>query len=150
MRGEPTPLNPLSRVRERAGVRAARTLRTASTDAELKLWHHLRNRQLAGHKFRRQHPVGGHVADFACIEAKLVIEVDGGQHFEDACARKDADRTRALNAAGFAVLRFDNRQVLAETQAVLQAIVKRLQEHHPHPHPLPHAGEGVNSQKDFP
>ena len=138
----------LSRLRERAGVRAearARSLRAASTDAEQRLWHHLRNRRLDGLMFRRQHPIGAFVADFACLEAKLVVEVDGGQHFEPAAEAADLRRTAALQRAGFSVLRFDNRQVLTETDAVLVAIDDWLRGHHPHPCPLPRAGEGARS-----
>ena len=146
--GEGAADSSLSRARERAGVRA-RALRTASTDAERRLWSRLRNRQLAGCKFRRQHPIGGFIADFACLEAGLVVEVDGGQHFDDAGMAADARRTRALEAAGFHVLRFDNRQVLVQTEEVLAAIHRWLLDHqHPHPNPLPQAGEGAN-RKDI-
>jgi very-short-patch-repair endonuclease len=118
-------------------------LRTASTDAERLLWHHLRNRQLAGFKFRRQHPIGPFFADFACLEAGLIVELDGGQHFEAEVAERDQRRTAALTGAGFEVMRFDNRQVLLETDAVLSSILMRLQGGHPHPNPLPQVGEGV-------
>lgn len=121
-------------------------LRTGATDAERRLWSHLRNRRLAGHKFRRQHPIGSCIADFACLEAGLVVEVDGGQHFEPDGVDSDARRTRLLNAAGFQVLRFDDRQVLAQTDDVLAAIHRWLLAHHPHPNPLPRAGEGATLQ----
>ena len=140
-----TPHSSLSRVRERVGVRA-RELRQTSTDAELLLWRCLRNRQLAGFKFRRQHPVGPFFADFACVEAQLVVEVDGGQHFETEATAVDTRRTRALQQAGFTVLRFDNRQRLSETDAVLAAIHQWLHAGSPHPNPLPQAGEGVNQE----
>ena len=132
----------LSRVRERAGVRA-RELRTHSTDAERLLWQRLRDRRLAGYKFRRQHPVGAYFADFVCIEAGLVVELDGGQHFEVDAIAADQQRSSALARAGFAVLRFDNRQMLQETDAVLTHIRDGLLARHPHPSPLPQAGEGV-------
>ena len=145
MSSRTVPHSSLSRVRERAGVRA-RELRNNSTDAECLVWRHLRNRGVAGFKFRRQHPVGRYFADFACIEAGLIIEIDGGQHFESAALDADMQRTAALQRAGFAVLRFDNGQVLRETEAVLASIHNYLKPHHPHPNPLPQAGEGVNQE----
>ena len=126
----------------------ARELRRSSPDAERAIWLRLRNRQLSGWKFRRQHPVGPYFADFACIEAGLIVELDGGQHFEPAAMDADALRTEALTAVGFQVLRFTGREALAETEAVLQAVVNWLTTHHPHPNPLPPAGEGANSPKD--
>ncbi len=140
------PRSSLSRLRERAGVRAGE-LRRNSTDAESVLWRHLRNRQLEGFKFRRQHPIGPFFADFACIEAGLVIELDGGQHFEPQAQVADQERSRRISAEGFAVMRFDNRQLLQETEAVLHAIRARLLSRHPHPNPLPQAGEGVTSTR---
>jgi very-short-patch-repair endonuclease len=140
-----TPRSSLSRARERAGVRARR-LRRASPDAELKLWNRLRNRQLAGHKFRRQHPIGPFFADFACVEAGLVVELDGGQHFEAEAMDADMQRTKALKQLGFHVLRFDNRQALVETNAVLEQIHLWLETPRPHPDPLPQAGEGAHAK----
>jgi adenine-specific DNA-methyltransferase len=122
----------------------ARALRQSSPDAERTLWHALRNRQLDGYKFRRQHPVGCYFADFACVEAKLIVELDGAQHFEPAAMRADAERTAALQSLGFHVLRYTDRQVLAEREAVLQDILNWLHANHPHPSPLPPAGEGVD------
>ena len=139
------PSSSLSRLRERAGVRAAsraRVLRSSSTDAERLLWSKLRDRRLAGHKFRRQHPVGSFFADFACIECLLIVELDGGRHYEDEAQRRDATRTVVLKEHGFEVLRFSNREVLGETDSVLQVIRERLLGSHPHPGPLPQAGEG--------
>ena len=133
----------LSRLRERAGVRA-RQLRSSSTDAERLLWSKLRDRRLHGFKFRRQHPVGPFVSDFACVECRLVVELDGGQHYDDEGQRRDATRAAALKAHGFEVLRFSNRELLAETDSVLQMIHDRLLASHPHPGPLPRAGEGGN------
>jgi very-short-patch-repair endonuclease len=134
---------PLSRSRERARVRA-RALRTAPTDAESLLWYHLRDRRLAGHKFRRQRPVGPYFADFACLEAKLVIELDGGQHVD--ATEYDQRRTELMKAEGFRVLRFWNNEVLAQTEAVLETILRALQHEDPHPNPLPRAGEGARQQ----
>jgi len=134
----------LSRLRERAGVRV-RALRNQATDAEQLLWLHLRNRQLGGFKFRRQHRISSFIADFACIEAGLVIELDGGQHFEPEGEVRDARRTSVMRESGFSVLRFDNRQVLTQTQAVLTAILVWLEPKHPHPNPHPQAGEGATT-----
>ena len=144
---ESSPAGPLSRVRDRVRVRA-RELRSTSPDAKRKLWSRLRDRRLGGFKFRRQHHVGRYFADFACIEAGLIVELDGGQHFEPDAVQADARRTTDLNAAGFHVLRFDDRQALVESEAVLQAILNWLQTTHPHPNPLPQAGEGVVTSKD--
>ena len=135
------PTGPLSRKRERVRVRA-RELRQSSPEAERALWQHLRDRRLDGCKFRRQHPVGRYFADFACVEARLVVELDGGQHFEPEAIRADARRTAELNKHGFHVLRFTDREMLAESDAVLTSILSWLVEHHPHPSPLPPAGEG--------
>ncbi len=98
----------------------AKTLRRNQTDAETKLWSRLRNRQLGNRKFRRQFPIGGYVADFVCIEAKLVVELDGGQHAD--AAAYDVQRTRELEASGFLVLRFWNDDVLKDIEAVLATI----------------------------
>ncbi|MBX9400021.1 endonuclease domain-containing protein [Lysobacter sp. BMK333-48F3] len=97
----------------------ARELRRRMTDAELRLWFHLRNRALMGCKFRRQHPIGPYVADFVCIERALVVEADGGQH---AGSGPDLARTAYLHARGYRVLRFWNNAVLVRTETVLEQI----------------------------
>jgi very-short-patch-repair endonuclease len=132
--------SPLSRSRERVRVRA-RSLRTTPTDAEALLWHHLRDRRLGNHKFRRQRPIGPYFADFACIEARLIVELDGGQHVE--AAAYDENRTRYIESQGYRVLRFWNHEVLTQTDAVRERILQALQEGSPHPNPLPQAGEGA-------
>jgi very-short-patch-repair endonuclease len=126
-----------------------RRLRKASTDAERALWRHLRGKQLNGCKFRRQHPYFDYILDFVCIERRLVIELDGGQHLE----RVDADRARdaRLAADGYGVLRFWNDAVLTHMHDVLGAIWCALQDqqheqHHPHPGP-PLEGEGEPQQQ---
>ena len=131
---------PLSRLRERARVRA-RSLRETPTDAEALLWSHLRDRRLADHKFRRQRSIGPYFADFACLEARLIVELDGGQHVE--AAAYDGSRTRFIEAQGYRVLRFWNHEVLTQTDAVRERILQALQEDSPHPSPLPQAGEGA-------
>ena len=130
----------LSRSRERVRVRA-RSLRSTPTDAEALLWHHLRDRRMANQKFRRQRPIGPYFADFACLEAKLIVELDGGQHTE--AFAYDENRTRFIEAQGYRVLRFWNQEVLTQIDAVRERILQALQEDSPHPSPLPQAGEGA-------
>jgi very-short-patch-repair endonuclease len=86
-----------------------RNLRNNMTDAEKKLWGILRGRQFNGCKFRRQHPFEQYILDFVCLEKKLVVEVDGGQHSDD--EYRDTNRTVFLEKAGFRVLRFWNHEV---------------------------------------
>ena len=105
-------------------TRRARDLRAASTDVEHKLWSVLRNRQLAGAKFRRQLPIDRYFADFACLEARLIVELDGSQHME--AQAYDAERTRALEAAGWFVMRFWNNEVIDNIQGVAEAILAQL------------------------
>ena len=111
----------------------ARQLRHQQTDAERKLWRVLRNRQLQGFKFRRQHPIGRYIVDFCCLEHQRVIELDGGHHF----LQREADQSRTdfLLQRGYQVLRFWDHEVLTQSEAVLQQILEEL--NHPHPNPLP-------------
>jgi very-short-patch-repair endonuclease len=102
----------------------ARRLRKQATDAERHLWTYLRRRQLHGWKFRRQYPLDRYIVDFVCVDAGLVIELDGGQH-ADAVAY-DSRRTARLRAPGYAVARYWNDDVLKQTTAVLEDIVRRL------------------------
>lgn len=111
----------------------ARQLRRDQTDAEQTLWARLRDRQLCGAKFRRQHPIGPFVTDFCCPKRKLVVELDGGQHAEEIAA--DQKRSRFLEAQGYRVLRFWNNDVLSDTASVLERIAEVLGD--PHPSPLP-------------
>ncbi len=104
----------------------ARHLRRTMTDAERLLWRHLRGRQLGGHKFRRQVPVGRYIADFLCQEARLIVELDGGQHAER--ADYDDKRTAVLESLGYRVIRFWNTDVLANTDGVLTTILNELAE----------------------
>jgi very-short-patch-repair endonuclease len=124
----------------------AARLRREMTDAERALWFKLRNRRLQGFKFRSQWTLGPYVADFCCLEARLVVEADGGQHEE----KRDADRSAWLTGQGFRVIRFWNNDVLTNLDGVLEVIVAALaegktetKEEDPHPNPLPHAGEGA-------
>jgi very-short-patch-repair endonuclease len=100
----------------------ARNLRKNQTDTEKLIWSKLRNRQLNGLKFRRQHEVGNYFADFACIELKLIIELDGGQHAEQVL--KDEFRTTYLKNHGWTVLRFWNNEAFTNTQDVLEEILR--------------------------
>ena len=120
--------------------RRARVLRNRVTDAERHLWQFLRRHQLGGYRFRRQVPLFGYIADFACLDAKLVIELDGGQHQES--SSKDQRRDRRIEAQGFRVMRFWNNQVFEETDAVLELILQALNATRPHPGLPPQAGEG--------
>lgn len=109
-------------------------LRHDMTEAEQRLWHALRLRQMGGAKFRRQFPLVGYIADFICLEAKLVIEVDGGQHAS--LQLQDGVRNARIEAAGFRVLRFWNHEVLGDIEAVKSAVWQALSESgalHPHP-----------------
>jgi very-short-patch-repair endonuclease len=99
----------------------ARDLRRHMTDAERLLWYFLRAKRFAGWKFRRQHPIGPFIADFACVEHRLVIEADGGQHSESA---SDTSRTRWLENAGWRVMRFWNGDIMRKTEDVLEEIRK--------------------------
>ncbi|MZG54171.1 MAG: endonuclease domain-containing protein [Nitrospinae bacterium] len=101
----------------------SRNLRNNSTDAETKLWSALRSRQLGNFKFRRQVPIGKYIVDFICHEKKLIVEVDGGQHLE---SNTDEKRTVWLQSRGYRVIRFWNDQVLKETDAVLEEIIRVL------------------------
>ncbi|WP_306140739.1 endonuclease domain-containing protein [Roseibium sp. MMSF_3412] len=103
----------------------ARSLRRRATEAEIRLWHYLRSRQLGGWKFRRQFPVDRFIADFACMNAKLIVELDGSQHAENVDA--DAERTRILNSCGFKVVRYWNADVLERTFDVLEDILAHLE-----------------------
>jgi very-short-patch-repair endonuclease len=140
MRREVAPSPPKG---ERAGARGrnkARELRRSETDAERKLWRFLRDRQLGGYKFRRQHPVGLYIVDFACIERGLIVELDGGQHAEQ--RRYDARRTEFLATQGFKVIRFWDNDALTQTDAVLEMILHELASC-PSPQPSPRRrGEG--------
>lgn len=115
----------------------AKQLRSNMTDAEKLLWRHLRGHRLLGAKFKRQQPIGKYIVDFVCFEARLVIELDGGQHFENG---SDLLRDDWLRSQGFKVLRFWNNEVFKQTEAVMEKIVHELA---PSPHPLSHEGRGA-------
>ena len=104
----------------------ARKLRREQTDVERKLWFALRGRQFAGFKFRRQQPIGPYIADFVCFEARLVVELDGGQHGSDRGAVYDDKRTDFLRKDGFRVVRFPNHEINSGFDDVLDAIARHL------------------------
>ena len=95
-------------------------------EAETRLWHRLRDRRLMGHKFRRQHSIGPYIADFACVAARLVVELDGSQHA--LATEADAQRTAFMAAQGWRVVRFWNAQVLTGIDDVLATILHHLGE----------------------
>ena len=101
-----------------------RNLHNQPTDADQRLWQHLRGRQLEDCKFRRQHPFGDYILDFACLEPEIVIELDGGQHAQDAAY--DARRTECLDRAGFKVPRFWNNEVFENIEGVRGMIITAL------------------------
>src|SRR5467141_288178 len=109
----------------------ARALRKNSTDAERLLWSELRDHRLNGASFRRQVPIGSYIADFMCHAAKLVIELDGGQHFSDGQEASDARRSATIEARGFRVLRFSNHDVMANRAGVLETIAAAVAERAP-------------------
>jgi adenine-specific DNA-methyltransferase len=128
----------------------AREMRREPTDAERKLWFILRDRRLGGFKFRRQHPVGGYIVDFFCMEARLGVEADGGQHYDPEGKAYDDRRSQVLTELGVEVLRFSDYEVIKHSDAVARTIFRRLTE--PSPYPLPEyrereRGDGRRSSK---
>jgi very-short-patch-repair endonuclease len=108
----------------------ARRLRSDATDAERALWRKLRSRSLDGHIFVRQEPVGPYTVDFICREARLIIEVDGGQHADNP---HDVVRDQWLTSHNYRVLRFWNNDVLGNVAGVLETIATALADGPPHP-----------------
>ena len=109
----------------------ARTHRRAMTDAEQRLWRMLRSRQTESYRFRRQAPIGGFIADFVCHAARLIVEIDGGQHHPSSEA--EASRTRFLEAEGYRVLRFWNNEVRGNPEGVRAATADALHQGSPSP-----------------
>ena len=117
----------------------ARSLRHRPTEPERRLWWHLRKRlPIESTHFRRQVPLGTFVADFCCLEQKLIVEVDGNQHGSDENQRRDSERTRFLAGQGFRVLRFSNAEVMTSMDVVLDTILAALGPTTPTPCPSPH------------
>ena len=123
----------------------AKKLRSVMTDAERRLWYHLRAHRFDGKKIKRQVPIGPYIVDFACLGQKLIIEVDGGQHSE---SQSDVVRDAYLEREGFRVLRFWNNDVLRNTNGVLEVILSELATPSPgslRSPPSPLRGEGKES-----
>jgi very-short-patch-repair endonuclease len=118
----------------------ARDLRSNQTDAERKLWWRLRVLKREGFHFRRQAPIDHLIVDFACYSARLIIEVDGGQHNWDVGIRRDLTRDAYLRDQGFHVLRFWNHEVLSNTDGVEEIIRDALTRITPTPNPSPQGG----------
>ena len=102
----------------------ARTLRRNQTETEKLLWQKLRNRQLLDKKFRRQYPIGSYIVDFVCLELRLVVELDGGQHMDQ--QDYDEQRTNYLKQQGFVVLRFWNNEVMGNIEGVFESLTLAL------------------------
>ncbi len=131
--------HPIAGARERA-----RSLRRDMTDAEKSVWRILRLYQIDGHRFRRQVPLGRYIADFVCHDARLIIEIDGGQH--DGSGPWEAERTRFLQDQGYRILRFWNNEVLSNLEGVHATIAENLRCHPSQPSPI--EGEGFDNILD--
>ena len=125
--------------------RNARNLRNDATNAEQELWKHLRGRRLEGFRFRRQVPIAGFIADFVCPQAKLIVELDGGQHQQQ--EEYDAERSRILAAHGYRMLRYWNNAVMQDLESVVADIHRELTKGFTPPQPSPslREREGVDS-----
>jgi very-short-patch-repair endonuclease len=104
----------------------ARQLRRNMTESEKALWSRLRGKQLLGVQFYRQKPIGDYVVDFYAPRANFVIEIDGSQHFESGAIEKDQQRDRCLAGLGLEVMRFNSREVLTNTEEVVEAIYRKM------------------------
>ena len=121
-------------------IEKAKNLRKNITDSEYKLWKILKNRNFKGFKYRRQHPIGKYIVDFACLGSMLIIEIDGLHHQEQ--YNSDEKRSNDLKKMGFTILRFWNKDLADDFENVRIAIYSRLQRNTPsimtpHPAPLP-------------
>jgi very-short-patch-repair endonuclease len=121
----------------------ARTLRQNMTEAERRVWQVLRSQQMKGFKFRRQVPIGRYIADFVCHEARLIVEIDGGQH--DRSSPREAERTGFLQNQGYRIVRFWNNEILANLEGVHQTIADELGRITP-TQPSPIKGEGYGTE----
>jgi very-short-patch-repair endonuclease len=125
----------------------ARQLRKNMTDAEKKLWSGLRRNQLGEYKFRRQFPLGKYIVDFVCLESRLIIEVDGGQHQEN--RTYDEQRDAWLSSQKFNVLRFWNNEVLENYEGVMEKILSTLKNLTPPSQPSPARGKERSLNEDL-
>ena len=127
----------------RRTVAKARKLRRNSTDVERKFWHRIRDKQIDEFRFRRQRPIGKYIVDFVCPDAMLIVELDGGQHAEDAAY--DQRRTAFLESLGYRVLRFWNNEVIENMDGVLERLHGNLLRFRTNPTlTFPLAGEGTD------
>ena len=120
---------------KRINLERCRQLRRNQTDAERKLWSILRNRQLAGAKFRRQFSIGRYILDFYSPEHKFSVEADGGQHYEDEGRRKDHLRAEELSRLGVQILRFSDRDILNNVEGVCEVIQENIEKRTAGPSP---------------
>jgi very-short-patch-repair endonuclease len=127
------------RGKDQKRVERARSLRRALTPAELRLWTHIRGRQLGDFKFARQEPIDRYYVDFVCRERRLIIELDGGQHAE---SPKDRQRDRALCALGYRVIRIWNNDVMENLAGVLHRLLSELEKSPLTPALSPQSGRG--------
>ena len=104
----------------------ARQLRKKMTDSEKVLWSRLRGKQLLGVPFYRQKPIGGYVVDFYAPRTKLVVEIDGAQHLRDEALKRDRKRDQYLAGLGLEVMRFNSREVITDTDGVVEAIYRKM------------------------
>jgi very-short-patch-repair endonuclease len=133
---------------EKKSRKYAKKLRRSLTNAEVILWSRLRKKQLNGYVFRRQHPIGPFIADFACIAEKLIIEIDGATHSTVKEIAHDQRRTAFLEDRGWKVLRVTNPDVYENLEGVLEAIASKLPPPSASPPPPPQAGEEIQSFKE--
>jgi very-short-patch-repair endonuclease len=124
----------------------AKTMRATPTDAEHRLWQHLRAGRLPNFKFRRQQPLGNFIVDFVCLEARLIVELDGGQHNGSA---SDVARDAWLSSQGFVILRFWNNEIFENLEGVVELVLVQLQQPHPSPQPLSRKGRGARRHQTF-
>jgi very-short-patch-repair endonuclease len=113
-----------SQTNGRPAIKTARNLRHNQPDAETRLWAALRSIRPNGIRYRRQHPIGRYIVDFVCLEKRLIIEIDGGQHALN--EEKDTQRTKWLEGEGYRVLRFWNNDVLTNTEGVIFRVTEHL------------------------
>jgi very-short-patch-repair endonuclease len=127
----------------RDALERARRLRKGETEAERAAWNLLRNRQRLGHKFRRQQPLEKHIADFCCLELRLIIELDGSVHAQPSRRHRDETRDRELQAQGFKVLHISNGLVLNNPEGFIEKVEAEIASLDPSPpSPPPRGGRG--------
>jgi very-short-patch-repair endonuclease len=132
-RRKPTPTGPEDDLPEAVPLRFARKLRRSQTASEYKLWQALRRNQVSDAHFRRQHPIGPYVADFVCLQLKLIVEVDGPSHLTADQIVRDLRRTHFLNDKGYSVVRFWNLDVLTNLDRVVERIEMEVRRRFPPP-----------------